>query len=103
VYVFGQVVTNGYIPFVAGEGLEYYVKKAGGYIERARTGDVKIVKARTRQWLAPDETIIEAGDYIWVPRVIERSFGYYMGIIGQTAAIVSVAVSIVLLGIQINK
>ena len=103
VYVFGQVVTNGYIPFVAGEGVEYYVKMAGGYIERARQGDVKIVKARTRQWLAPNETTIEAGDYIWVPRVIEHSFGYYMNIIGQTASIVSVAVSIVLLAVQINK
>jgi polysaccharide export outer membrane protein len=103
VYVFGQVITNGYIPFVAGEGVQYYVKKAGGYTDRAREGDVRIVKARTRQWLAPNETSIEAGDYIWVPRVIDRSFGYYMAIVGQTAAIVSVALSIVLLTVQINK
>jgi protein involved in polysaccharide export with SLBB domain len=103
VYVFGQVVTNGYIPFIGGEPVEYYVKKAGGLTERARAGDVKIVKSRTRQWLAPEETSIEAGDYIWVPRKSEHSFAYYMNIVGQTASIVSVAVSIVLLVIQINK
>ncbi len=103
VYVFGQVISNGYIPFVAGEGVAYYVKKAGGYTDRAREGDVRIVKARTRQWLAASETTIEAGDYIWVPRVIERSFGYYMSIVGQTAAIVSVALSIILLTVQISN
>jgi hypothetical protein len=83
--------------------VEFYVTKAGGFTERARQGDVKIVKAKTRQWSAPKETTIEEGDYVWVPKEIERPFAYYMSIIGQTASIVSVAVSIVLLVIQINK
>jgi protein involved in polysaccharide export with SLBB domain len=103
VYVFGQVVTSGYVPFVAGESVEYYIQKAGGYTELAREGDVKIVKARTRQWLEPDETAVEPGDYIWVPRVNERSFAYYMSIIGQTASVLSVAVSIVILVLQVNN
>lgn len=103
VYVFGQIVTNGHIPFVLGESLEFYISKAGGYTERARAGDVKIVKARTRQWLSPAETVIEPGDYIWVPRRVEHSFEYYMNIVGQTASIISVGVSIVLLVIQLQK
>ena len=103
VYVFGQVVTNGYIPFVEGRSVEYYVKEAGGFTERAREGDTKIVKSQTHQWLAPDETTIEPGDYIWVPRQSEHSFGYYMNVIGQTASVVSVAVSIVLLVLQLQK
>jgi protein involved in polysaccharide export with SLBB domain len=103
VYVFGQTVTPGHIPHVVGEDLEYYIRKAGGYTDRARPGDVKIVKARTKQWLSPDDTIIEEGDYVWVPKEIERSFGYYMGILGQTASVISVGVSIVLLVIQLNK
>jgi protein involved in polysaccharide export with SLBB domain len=103
VYVFGQVVSPGHIPFVSGESVDYYVGKAGGETERARRGDIKIVKARTKQWLSPGETGIEEGDYVWVPKDPERPFSYYMNIIGQTAAVVSVAVSIVLLVIQTNK
>jgi polysaccharide biosynthesis/export protein len=103
VYVYGQTVTPGHIPYVPGEGLEYYIGKAGGYTDRARPGDVKIVKARTKQWLSPDDTVIEEGDYVWVPKEIERSFAYYMGIIGETASIISVGVSIVLLVVQLNK
>ena len=103
VYVFGQVVSSGHIPFLEGEEVDYYVRKAGGFTERARTSDLKVVKAKTRQWLSPEETIIEEGDYIWIPKDLERPFSYYMNIIGQTASIVSVAVSIVLLVIQVNK
>lgn len=103
IYVFGQVVTAGHVPFVAGERVDYYVRKAGGFTERARPGDVKVIKAKTRQWLSPNETTIEEGDYVWVPKETEYPFSYYMNIIGQTAAVVSAAVSIVLLVIQINK
>jgi protein involved in polysaccharide export with SLBB domain len=103
IYVFGQVVSPGHIGYVQGEDMEYYVRKAGGLTERARSGDIKIVKAKTRQWLSPDETRVEEGDYVWVPKEPERPFSYYMNIIGQTASIVSVAVSIVLLVIQVNK
>lgn len=103
VYVYGQVVTNGHIPFVAGADVRYYLEKAGGLTDLAREGDIRIVKARTRQWLDPDDTRIEPGDYVWVPREIERPFGYTMGIVGQTASVLSVAVSIVLLVIQLNK
>ena len=103
IYVFGQVVTAGHVPFLVGERVDYYVRKAGGLTERARSGDLKIIKAKTRQWLSPNETTIEEGDYVWVPKELERSLGYYMNIIGQTAAIVSAAVSIVLLVIQIKE
>ena len=103
VYIYGQVVTNGHVPYVRGEGVEYYLKQAGGLTDLARDGDIRVVKAKTRQWLDPDDTVIEPGDYIWVPREIDRPFGYMMNIIGQTASVLSVAVSIVLLVIQLNK
>jgi len=103
IYVFGQVVSPGHISFVRGESADYYVAKAGGFTDRARIGDVKIVKAKTRQWLSPGETNVEEGDYVWVPKEIEHPFSYYMNIVGQTASIISVAVSIVLLVIQVNK
>ncbi len=103
IYVFGQVADPGHVPFVDGEGTDFYIDQAGGFTERARKGDLKIVKAKTRQWLSPEETTIEEGDYVWVPKEIEHSFAYYMAIIGQTASIVSVALSVVILALQISE
>jgi protein involved in polysaccharide export with SLBB domain len=103
IYVFGQVTSPGHIPFVSGADVEYYIRQAGGFTDRARPDDVRVVKAKTRQWISVEETMVEEGDYVWVPKEIDRSFGYYMAIVGQTAAIVSVALSIIILSTQIGN
>lgn len=97
IYVFGQVVTSGHVPYVGGEDVDYYIRKAGGFTDRARKGDVKIIKAKTRQWLSPKETSIEQGDYVWVPKDPERPFSYYMTIYAQVAAIIGTAATVALL------
>jgi hypothetical protein len=43
------------------------------------------------------------GDYIWIPKETEYPFGYYLNIIAQAAAIISVAVSLVILTSQANN
>jgi protein involved in polysaccharide export with SLBB domain len=103
IYVFGQVTSPGHIPFTPGAGVGYYIRQAGGYTDRARPEDVRVVKAKTRQWISVEEAVVEEGDYVWVPKEVDRSFGYYMAIIGQTAAIVSVALSIIILATQIGN
>lgn len=103
VYVFGQVVNPGHIPFLEGRDVWYYIAQAGGATDRARKGDIKIVKAKTRQWLAPGDTGLEQGDYVWVPKDYERPFGYYLGVIAQSAAILGAAMSIVILAVQLSK
>jgi len=103
VYVFGQVVLPGNVPFMKNEEFKYYIRRAGGYTDNARSGDVMIIKRTSRQWLSPSETKIEEGDYIWVPKEPDKPFTYYLNIIGQTASILSVAVSIVLITIQLKK
>ncbi len=103
IYVMGQIVSPGHIPFVAGEKTDYYVAKAGGFTENARKGDVKIVKGKTKQWLAPDETVIEDGDYVWVPKNPERSFAYYATIASQAASVLSVVIGIGVLIAQLTK
>lgn len=102
VYVFGQVVLPGNVPFMKDEGYKYYITKAGGYTDHARKGDVMIIKHGSRQWLLPSETKIEEGDYVWVPKDPDRPLSYYMTIGSQAATIVSVAVSIVLVIIQVR-
>ncbi|MBF8248417.1 MAG: Periplasmic polysaccharide export protein, partial [Bacteroidetes bacterium] len=80
----------------------YYVSRAGGYTDYARSGDVMIIKRNTRQWLKPGETQIEDGDYIWVPKVSDRPFSYYLGVVSQTASIITGALTIVLLILQLK-
>jgi len=103
IYVFGQVVSPGHIPFVQGRNVNYYIARANGFTERARKGDLKVIKGKTKQWLDPDETTIEAGDYIWIPKIPERSFAYYMTIASQAASVLSVVIGIAVIVVQVTK
>jgi protein involved in polysaccharide export with SLBB domain len=103
VYVFGQVALPGHIPFVHGRDSKYYIEKAGGFTGRANGGSLKIIKAKTKQWLEPGATTIEEGDYIWVPESPDRPFSYYMTIASQSAAVLSVIIGIAFIVQQANK
>jgi protein involved in polysaccharide export with SLBB domain len=103
VYVFGQVVLPGHIALVEGKDYEYYVGKAGGYTDRARKGDIRIIKARTQQWLEPGKTTIEEGDYVWIPKEPDHPFAYYMTIASQMASVLSVVIGIGVLIVQLTK
>lgn len=103
VYVFGQVVSPGHVPYEEGKGYEYYIRKAGGYAERARKGDVKIIKGKTKQWLDVSKTVVEEGDNIWVPMKPHRDFAYYMNLYGQVSSALSVIVGIGVLIMQATK
>jgi protein involved in polysaccharide export with SLBB domain len=103
VHVFGQVVTSGNVPFVAGKDVQYYIAQSGGYTDDAEKGDVAVIKWSTRQWFEPGKIQIEEGDYIWVPPVVRRPASYWLAVIGQTTSIISVALSIVILVVQLKK
>lgn len=103
IYVYGQVVNPGYVPYVKGKDLEYYIQRCGGYGEEARSGDTKIVKWKTQQWISPGDTEIEPGDYIWVPKKPERDLPFYMTILSQAASVLSVVVSVVLVVLYTQK
>ena len=97
VYVFGQVISPGHVAFVEGRGYKYYVEKSGGYTKEARSGDVRIIKGNTRAWLDPDETAIEDGDFVWVPKEPTYPFSHYITIYAQIASIVGVVATVALL------
>ncbi|MDI6780365.1 MAG: SLBB domain-containing protein [Bacteroidota bacterium] len=103
IYVFGQVVSPGHIPLVKDASLDYYISKCGGLTDAARKGDVRIIKGKTKQWLDPDETTIEEGDHIWVPKKPERTFAYYTTVLSQTASILSVVTGMAFIIIQLTK
>ncbi len=97
VYVFGQVVSPGHVMFEAGREYESYIAQAGGFANEARVGDVKIIKCGTRVWLDPDETEIEDGDMVWVPKETSYPFSYYVTLYSQIAGIVAAAATVALL------
>jgi polysaccharide export outer membrane protein len=103
VYIFGQVVLPGHIAFVEGKDVEYYIDKAGGFTDRARKGDMRVIKARTQQWLEPGKTSIEEGDYVWIPKEPDHPFAYYMTIASQAASVLSVVIGIGVLIVQLTK
>lgn len=103
VYVFGQVTIPGHVPFIQGRDVDYYIRKAGSFTDNARRGDVTIIKSKTKQWLDPDQTAIEDGDYVWVPRKPDRPFSYYMTIASQAASALSVVIGVAVVIVQVTK
>jgi protein involved in polysaccharide export with SLBB domain len=103
VYVDGQVVNPGHVPFVAGQTLGDYLKKVGGYSEEADEGETRVIKGKTLEWARPEDTIIESGDRIYVPRKPRRDFAYYFDIFRGVFSIATGVATITLLYIQINK
>ena len=67
VNVSGQVINPGLIPYGENKKLEDYVKEAGGYNYNAKKSKVRIIRARTGEWVKPNEERIEIGDVIFVP------------------------------------
>ena len=51
-----------------------------------------VIKNKTKQWLAADETTMEEGDHIWVPKEPDRGFSYYLTSAAQAATVLSVLV-----------
>ncbi len=103
VYVFGQVVHPGHVSFTRDKKYAYYVDMAGGLTEDAVKGDIRIIKANTKQWLSPGETAIEEGDYVWVPKEPYRTTTYYYYTYSQIFGIIGTIATLVLLIVTLKK
>lgn len=96
-YIFGQIKIPGYLPFQKNFSFDDYINSAGGYSDMADESEVKIIKAKTYQWLKPGETELQPGDAIWVPREPERPFLYYFSIARDGLGIIASLATIYLL------
>ena len=88
VYVFGQVGQEGYVTYSKGKDVDYYINKAGGFGLAADEGDTRVIKFNSRGWYEPHETEIESGDYVYVPKAVEPTFGETITVIAQIAGII---------------
>lgn len=103
VYVYGQVNRPGFVPYKEGADAQYYVDAAGGYGERADEEEVRVIKFKTREWLEPDEAVIQSSDFVYVPRVIKRDFAYDIDLISKVAGVIVSVITLTLLVIQSQK
>ncbi|MEE2710920.1 MAG: SLBB domain-containing protein [Gemmatimonadota bacterium] len=100
VHVMGQVANPGQIPFESGMDTEYYILMAGGLSRHARDGKIQVIKMESNLWLPPDQTTVEVGDMIWVPRHPVRN---YFAIFRETLTVMTALTTLYLVLQQISK
>lgn len=83
VTVVGQVQKGGTFPFEPGTLLSYYIGLAGGYGERASTGNIKINRWGGKRVSAREETVIEPGDVVVVGEMQIKGWRDYISVSGQ--------------------
>jgi len=93
VYVFGAVNSEGYVKYEDGKGYEDYIQKAGGYGLGADEGNTRIIKFNSRGWYKPDQTQVQSGDFIYVPKNQRESFKDTMTLIGVIVGIVGTIIT----------
>jgi protein involved in polysaccharide export with SLBB domain len=101
IIMIGQVISPGNIIYK--ENLNYinYIELAGGFGWRALENDVRIVKAKTGEWIdADEETILEPGDTIWVPEdpPAPKFWDIFMDsltILAQLAAVIAAVAAVI--------
>jgi protein involved in polysaccharide export with SLBB domain len=97
IYVFGQVGAEGYIPYKPGEGVEYYIERAGGYSLAADDANTRIIKFNSRGWYEPGQIELQSGDFIYVPKETERPFTENLTIVAQIVGAVTALITTYLL------
>ncbi|MGE5412076.1 MAG: SLBB domain-containing protein [Clostridiales bacterium] len=99
VYIFGQVNEPGYVPYVEGQDVNYYISKAGGKGLMSKD-EIYIIDGKTRSWIKVNEDesiVIKPGDYVWIPRKQIRTFGYYLQRVTAISSIIGSIATVVLL------
>jgi protein involved in polysaccharide export with SLBB domain len=101
IIMLGQFVNPGKIVYDSTFTIQEYISLAGGFGWRALEGDVRVIKARTGEWIdADDIEKLEAGDTIWVPEnppgpKFWDVFTDALTVVAQLAAIVAASAAVI--------
>ncbi len=92
ILVSGQVLFAGNITYHPNLGIDDYIRLAGGFSWNARKNKLRIIKARTGEWVKKTSVKrLEPGDTIWVPEKPERDwwlrFRQFMTVAAQGATL----------------
>jgi protein involved in polysaccharide export with SLBB domain len=101
IILLGQVVNPGNVIYKEGLTVDDYIQLAGGFGWRAVEGDVRVIKAKTKELIDADEVdSLEPGDMIWVPEEIPgpkfwEVFTTTLTVLGQIAAVIAASVAVI--------
>ena len=101
----GGIVKPGIYDVVNDADFSEYLTRAGGFTEKAKQGDVKIIKANTGVWLeAGSSTSIADGDVIFVPeKEPVDKWAIFRDILTTVGQIAIIASTIVLIYDRVNR
>lgn len=101
IVIIGQAVFPGNIEYMPGLTVQDYIKLAGGFSWRAEQGKVRVVKAKTGEWIEEDQVqMLEPGDTIWIPEEPPAPkfwdiFKDSLTILGQVATVVAATIAVI--------
>lgn len=102
IIMLGQFVNPGKIIFDSTLTIQDYINLAGGFGWRALEGDVRVIKAKTGEWIDADEDVLlQPGDTIWVPEdppgpKFWTVFTDVLTVVAQVAVILSATAAIII-------
>ncbi len=97
----GQVVNPGRIIFKEGLTVDNYIKLAGGFGWKAVEDEVRVVRAKTGEWVEADDVdSLRPGDTIWIPEEPQGPkfwtvFTSVLQVTGQLAAVIAATVAVI--------
>jgi protein involved in polysaccharide export with SLBB domain len=97
VYVYGQVLNEGFVTLKEGADYEYYIDKAGGFSLAADEGNTRIIKFNSRGWYKPNKVEVLSGDFIYVPKKSPTEFKDTFTIIATMIGVVASLITTYLL------
>jgi protein involved in polysaccharide export with SLBB domain len=101
IIMLGQLVNPGKVIYDSTLSVNDYIKLAGGFGWRAENNDVRVIKAKTGEWIEADEVEqLKPGDTIWVPEEPPSPefwvvFTDVLTILAQLAAIVAASAAVI--------
>ena len=101
IIMLGQFVNPGKIIFDSLLTIKDYINLAGGFGWRALEGDLRIIKAKTGEWVDADENVLlQPGDTIWAPEdppgpKFWDVFTDVLTVLAQLAAVVAASAAVI--------
>jgi protein involved in polysaccharide export with SLBB domain len=98
----GQLVNPGNVVYNPSLKVVDYIDLAGGFGWRAQEGEVRVIKAKSGEWIYADQVEkLDPGDAIWVPEEPPATdfwevFMTTLQVLGQVAAIVAATAAIII-------
>ena len=102
IIMLGQVINPGNLIYQKNLKVKDYIDLSGGYGWRAETGDVRVVRANSGEWVyASDVDSLNPGDAIWVPEEPPSPkfwtvFTTVLQVVGQLASVVAATVAVII-------